>query len=349
MISPYSNLPDHHFWRRSIQNVESHLLDPVVKSRFSISPSDRIATAGSCFAQHIARRLQQLGDYYFVTEKGEDIPEAERQSRQYGLFSARYGNIYTTAQLWQLYQRAYGQFTPLDEAWRDRHGHWVDPFRPTIEPDGFESVAMLVADRERHFSAVRDLFEQCDILVFTLGLTEGWRSRVDGAVYPLAPGVAAGTYDPAQHEFANFTLAETEANLLLFLEAVKKRNPRLRVLLTVSPVPLAATYEDRSVLVSTMYSKSVLRVAAENVMRRFDWIDYFPSYEIIVGSPMRGLYYEDDDREVNPLGVSHVMRLFVQHFIGRPAGRSSTIALGEASSTGAEGVMCDEALISSAP
>ena len=144
-------------------------------------------------------------------------------------------------------------------------------------------------------------------------------------------------------------MAETEANLLLFLEAVKKRNPRLRVLLTVSPVPLAATYEDRSVLVSTMYSKSVLRVAAENVMRRFDWIDYFPSYEIIVGSPMRGLYYEDDDREVNPLGVSHVMRLFVQHFIGRPAGRSSTIALGEASSTGAEGVMCDEALISSAP
>lgn len=347
MTSPYTGLPDHQFWRRSIQAVESHLLDPVVKGRFQIAPSDRIATAGSCFAQHIARRLRQLGDYYLVTETGEELSDDERTARQYGLFSARYGNIYTTAQLWQLYQRAYGEFTPRDIAWRNRQGRWIDPFRQTVEPEGFDSIEALVADRETHFVAVRQLFEQCDILVFTLGLTEGWRSRVDGAVYPLAPGVAGGDYDPAEHEFVNFTLDETEANLVAFLEAVKRRNPKLKVLLTVSPVPLAATYEDRSVLVSTTYSKSVLRVAAENAMRRFDWIDYFPSYEIITGSPIRGKYYEDDDREVNALGVSHVMRLFVEHFVTGILQRQSTIALGDAAITGAENIICDEALISS--
>ncbi|MES2497198.1 MAG: GSCFA domain-containing protein [Pseudomonadota bacterium] len=347
MTSPYSGLPDHHFWRRSIQSVESHLLDPVVRGRFQIGASDRIATAGSCFAQHIARRLQQLGNYYFVTETGAGLGDDERMARQYGLFSARYGNIYTTAQLWQLYQRAYGEFAPQDIAWRNRQGRWIDPFRQTVEPDGFDSIEALVADRQTHFCAVRQLFEDCDILVFTLGLTEGWRSRSDGAVYPLAPGVAGGDYDQTLHEFVNFTLAETEANLTAFLDAVKARNPKLKVLLTVSPVPLAATCEDRSVLVSTTYSKSVLRVAAENAMRRFDWIDYFPSYEIITGSPIRGNYYEDDDREVNPLGVAHVMRLFVQHFVTGIAQRQSAIDLGEAATTGAEGVVCDEALISS--
>ena len=56
---------------------------------------------------------------------------------------------------------------------------------------------------------------------------------------------------------------------------LKRLNPGVRVLLTVSPVPLIATYEPRHVLVSTTYSKSVLRVAAEQVMRRHDWVDFY--------------------------------------------------------------------------
>ena len=345
MKSPYTDLPHHHFWRKSIQAIETHALDPVIRTRFQIAPTDRIATAGSCFAQHIARQLRKLGDYYLVVEQGESLSEADRTARQYGLFSARYGNIYTTAQLWQLYQRAYGLFEPNDRAWKDRKGQWVDPFRPTVEPDGFATIEALEADRDRHLAAVRDLFEKCDILVFTLGLTEGWRSKADGAVYPLAPGVVAGDYDPAAHEFVNFTAAETEENLRLFLDAVKAKNPKLRVILTVSPVALAATYEDRSVLVSTIYSKSVLRVVAENMIRSHDWIDYFPSYEIITGNPIRGLYYEDDDREVNPTGVAHVMRLFVRHFLGAQDGTPQAFSAGEAIATGARGIVCDEELI----
>jgi hypothetical protein len=345
MTTPYSGLPDHHFWRRSVGAIERHLLDPVVRTRFRIAPADRIATAGSCFAQHIARRLRSLGDYYMVVEDGAAIPEADRAARQYGLFSARYGNIYTAAQLWQLWREAYGEWQPAETAWRGAAGRWVDPFRPTVEPDGFDSPEAVATDRAAHLAAVRQLFESCDILVFTLGLTEGWRARSDGAVYPLAPGVAGGTYDPSAHEFVNFTASEVEDSLGRFLAAVKGRNPALRVILTVSPVPLAATFEDRSVLVSTTWSKAVLRVAAETMRSRHDWVDYFPSYEIIAGSPTGGLYYEEDDREVNSLGVSHVMRLFQRHYIDgdgdgtEPASAAADIAAPIGN------VICDEALI----
>ena len=342
MTTPYSDLPDHCFWRRSFAAVEVHRIDPVVRTRFRIAPTDRIATAGSCFAQHIARRLRTIGNYYLVVEDGAHLPEADRASRQYGLFSARYGNIYTAAQLWQLWREAYGEWTPAEDAWPGRDGGWVDPFRPTVET--FAERTAVSADRATHLAAVRRLFESCDILVFTLGLTEGWRSRNDGAVYPLAPGVAGGRYDPASHEFVNYTAAETEEDLCRFLDAVKQRNPRLRVILTVSPVPLAATYEDRSVLVSTTYSKAVLRVAAEAMIRRFDWVDYFPSYEIIAGSPTGGLYYGPDDREVNPLGVAHVMRLFQRHYIdddGAPPIAAAMVA----DSPAEDGVICDESLM----
>ena len=51
--------------------------------------------------------------------------------------------------------------------------------------------------------AVREMFERLDVFVFTLGLTEAWRSRIDGAVYPLAPDVVAGKMGQAAHEFVN--------------------------------------------------------------------------------------------------------------------------------------------------
>ena len=73
-------------------------------------------------------------------------------------------------------------------------------------------------------------------------------------------------------------------------------------------------------LTATSYSKSVLRVAAEEVARVLGATAYFPSYEIITGNYSRGGYYGDDLREVRPEGVQHVMRpLFFKHFAADPA------------------------------
>ena len=79
-------------------------------------------------------------------------------------------------------------------------------------------------------------------------------------------------------------------------------------------MPLVATYEPRHVLVSTTYSKSVLRVAAAEISQKFPHVWYFPSYEIITGNYNRGAYYADDLRNVTQTGVDHVMRLFLKHF-----------------------------------
>jgi hypothetical protein len=125
------------------------------------------------------------------------------------------------------------------------------------------------AQRGAHLAAVRRMFETLDVFVFTLGLTEAWRSRVDGSVYPLAPGVAGGSFDPARHEFVNFPVDEVRADMAEFVHELRKVNRRCRIVLTVSPVPLIATYEPRYVLVSTAYSKAVLRVAAEETAREF--------------------------------------------------------------------------------
>ena len=311
---PYAHLPAQQFWKQAVGNQSMADIDPVTDGDFSITPQSRIATAGSCFAQHIARALRQRGYQPLLTEAPPlELDRDEATRRNYGVYTARFGNIYTARQLLQLLQRAYGDFTPQEDIWWRADGRCVDAFRPEIEPDGFVDVATLHAARDTHLAAVRTMFETLDTFIFTLGLTEAWRSTLDGAVFPLAPGVVAGEMDEQRHAFVNFDVTEVVADLEAFQARLCAINPAARLLFTVSPVPLAATYEPRHVLTANSYSKSVLRVAAEQLCQRHAHCHYFPSYEIITGNHARGIYFDSDLRTVTPAGVAHVMRLFFAH------------------------------------
>jgi hypothetical protein len=312
---PYKTLPAKAFWRRSVAGCAPSDVDPVGVFEMRIAADTKVATAGSCFAQHIARHLKDSGYCYYVAEPGHPILPASTRARQnYGLFSCRYGNIYTARQLWQLFQRAYGQFSPAESVWQVTGDSFVDPFRPTTQPGGYILPEELLADRAQHLAAVRRMFETLDVFVFTLGLTECWRSREDGAVFPVCPGVEGGTFDPDKYEFYNQGVEDVVGDLTAFRDALHAVNPKAQIIFTVSPVPLVATAEEGAhVLSATTYSKSVLRVAAEAMRQRFQNVHYFPSYEVITGSFNRGAYYAPDLRNVLEDGVAHVMRLFLAH------------------------------------
>ncbi len=320
--NPYTGLPDYQFWRRAIERLPASAVNPVVHPRFTLNREHKVATAGSCFAQHISRTLAEHGFNYYITERGDTLPAQDAAHRNFGVFSARFGNVYTARQLVQLMDRAYGRFAPLDNAWTRADGRLVDPFRPQIEPDGFESVEALEQSREHHLAAVRDMFESLDIFVFTLGLTEAWRSTIDGAIFPLAPGVVAGAMNRASYAFVNFGVSDVVGDLQTFLEQLAEINPKAKIILTVSPVPLVATYENQHVLVSTTYSKSVLRAAAGEIAKANVHCDYFPSYEIITGNYSRGQYFEPDLRSIRQDGIDHVMRIFLSNYASVNSGRA---------------------------
>ncbi|WP_424944772.1 GSCFA domain-containing protein [Aliiroseovarius crassostreae] len=322
---PYLGLPDYQFWKRSFQ-IPASEVDPVVTSKFRIGTSDRIATAGSCFAQHLAKRLARSGFNYFIPENApQGLSQHEASQNNYGVFSCRYANIYTVRQLHQLFDRCQGKFNDQIGFWEDSNGRILDPYRPQIQPGGFSSVAEATQDRKTHLASVKRMFEELDYFVFTMGLTECWVHKKSGAALPVAPGVAGGEYDLEQYEFRNFGYEEILSDLQDFLAKLSEINPRAQVILTVSPVPLAATYEDRHVLVSTTASKSILRAVAEHVNRTQNSVHYFPSYEIITGNYTGSSYFETDLREVRSEGVDHVMRLFEKHCTVQttPAGETS--------------------------
>jgi hypothetical protein len=317
--NPYQDLPKRQFWKNAIGERYPLAIDQLYDKKYPISINNGIATCGSCFAQHIGRRLQSSGFNYLDVEKAPDtIPAKERVGNGYGIYSARYGNVYTSTQLLQLTERALSQ-REYDEVWAlppDKSStiRYVDPFRPNLTPVGYATPEEMFGEQKRHLAAVRELFTKLDIFIFTMGLTEHWYNKTTGAAYPISPGVTAGKFDPNIHAFRNLNYEETMRDMLSFIDLMQDINPNFKMLLTVSPVPLTATAENRHVLVSTIHSKSILRAVAGELASRFDFIDYFPSYEIIMSPPFRGMFFQNNMRTVHEQGVDFVMsHFFAQH------------------------------------
>lgn len=347
----YSRQPDYCFWRRSLDIPDIGHYDPVVIFPFKVSRSEKVATAGSCFAQHISDHLKKANFNYLVTENGHSsISALTRHHLQYGTYSARYGNIYTARQLVQLFLRAFGELIPEQECWPHPEGGVCDPLRPNIEPKGFVSVEELVFDQNAHLDAVRELFTSLDVFIFTLGLTEAWVRASDGCILPVPKEVITGDRNTEHSYFVNFSAFDIIEDLKTFLELLASVNPSARVILTVSPVPLIATGENRHVWVSTTASKAALRVAAEEISKIHDHVAYFPSYEIVTSINSRGSYFSEDCRSVSTQGVDHVMSLFDKHVLTHaeegslPRTRPSTEAASFVQARREVEIICEEDL-----
>jgi hypothetical protein len=337
-LNPYNRLGSEAFWKRAIAEKSPLELQGIYRKKFDLGEK-RIATAGSCFAQHIGRVLRQNGFKYLDYEPApRRLKPVDRAQFGYGIYSARYGNVYTARQLLQLFQRAYGEFKPRESAWIN--GDRVfDPFRPNIEPDGFGSIAELEAHREAHLAAVRQVFRWANVFVFTMGLTETWLSREDGAAYPVVPGAGGvGTYNPDAYTFKNMTASEVLLDMKSIISSVRKINPSCKFLLTVSPVPLVATASGNHVLPATVYSKSVLRAVAGELSSEDVGIDYFPSYEIISSHPMRAIFFQPNMRDVTEYGVNFVMSHFLSEH--KPSAQAAAPIIEKQESF--DWTMCDE-------
>lgn len=128
--------------------------------------------------------------------------------------------------------------------------------------------------------AYEEHFRRAGAFVFTLGLAEVWEDRETQRVFWR--GVPEEIYDAGRHSFRLTTVAENEANVRSIVELIRKASPNVPIVLTLSPVSLAATFRDISCMTADCVSKSVLRVALDNVMAgKPENVFYWPSFELV--------------------------------------------------------------------
>ena len=143
MPTPYDTLPPAAFWRSGVAEAGPFHLPGMFQPRFAVTRDLTVATAGSCFAQHVGRALRGAGLSVLDVEPappGLDNP----QSFGFDLYSGRYGNIYTCRQLHQLLHDTATNTLRPDAVWH-RNDRPFDALRPGIEPGGFAVGADLAA------------------------------------------------------------------------------------------------------------------------------------------------------------------------------------------------------------
>ncbi|NKB49355.1 MAG: hypothetical protein GKS02_08315 [Alphaproteobacteria bacterium] len=175
-----------------------------------------------------------------------------------------------------------------------------------------------------------DYLRTSDILVYTLGVSQGFFDS-DGKPVQLKGfgGVDRTLLNSA--EYRNISVAENVANVGAIIECVRNLNPEIAIVFTVSPVPLARTFNSRAVVTSDCVSKSALRVtAAELTQGQADRkIYYWPSFEIakwmaphMAVESMEDYHFGADDlysRHVSDHVVETIVRLFIEFSSGEAA------------------------------
>jgi len=309
MMHPYRSQPARAFWTKTVASGwDPQLIIP--QETKLLNDSDRIASLGSCFAANLVPYLRARGYDYIEKESRHPLFSGiQSDNFSYDKFSASYGNIYTARQFRQLLERALHLFRPVEDRWYNA-GEVIDPFRPGLRYRA-RSDSEFDLLSSQHLAKVREVFEEATVVIFTLGLTEAWLSRADGAVFPACPGTVAGEFDPEKHAFHNFVVAEIVDDLRRIRELLLSLHRGTRLIVTVSPVPLIATATDNHVLVASTYSKSVLRAACGEICCMHDDVIYFPSYEIVTGPQASDDFYEPDRRNVTKKGIDTVMRAFL--------------------------------------
>lgn len=313
MKNPYSDLPKVAFWSNGVSSVSPYELTNIYTKKWPINQDCKIATAGSCFAQHVARHLIKR-DFNVLDMEPAPRGLSQKLCTKFGfsMYSCRYGNIYTVHQLLQLAREVSGTYEPQDIAW-EKNGKYFDALRPAIEPDGLDSTGELYALRKYHLERVREMFKTMDLFIFTLGLTEAWVHKDHNTVYPTAPGTIAGSFDKKTYLFKNFQFQEIIRAFNDFQDILlqfRADGQLPKILLTVSPVPLTATASGKHVLSANAYSKSVLRAVAGQLSDENEHIDYFPSFEIITNQTAQAAFYASNYRSIKQEGVNTVMKTF---------------------------------------
>lgn len=255
-----------------------------------------VASIGSCFAREIKDYLVERGYNYLQTATGKNARHG----------SAAWDRVYNTFCLLQEFERALGGFDPHERYWQLEE-RVLDPYRKKVV---WESVEQAEEELERHRVTAREALTRAEILVVTVGLTEIWYSKVDGSVFFQVPPV--GIFDPDIHAFRNSSVEENAANLEAIHRLMAAANPECRIIITVSPVPLRATFRQQNVVISNTVSKATLVVATHQFVANHDNVYYFPSYELVTTGIRRA--FESDNRHVRRQAVREIMRVFESMF-----------------------------------
>jgi len=220
----------------------------------------KVATLGSCFAD-------QFGEWL--------------KTNKFEICVNPFGTTYNPLSIHQLILQSLQE--SLDESlFVQRDGFWFHHHFHSMWTAETQEQLHLVIQRQQQ--TVKQVIQGIDVLILTYGTAWVYRVQKNNSL-------VANCHKQPATMFSKQLLTENELQQSFdtLHEKLRTINPALRIILTVSPVRhLKDTLERNSV------SKGLLRVMCEAITQRYNSVDYFPAYEIMMDDLRDYRFYERD-------------------------------------------------------
>jgi hypothetical protein len=237
---------------------------------------------GSCFTENIGKKLQSLKFSVLVNP-----------------FGILYNPVSIAQSLFRLLKPELFQINDLiffNEKWISLAHHGRFSSQNSDETIDLINTELLDGSK---------FIEDCTILFITFGTSWVYRNKKENKVVANCHKIPADEFD-----HYSLSVAEIVEMYTILLENIHSRNHNIKVVFTVSPV---RHWKDGPV--NNQYSKSVLIVAIHELLKKFEFILYFPSYEIFMDDLRDYRFYADDLFHPNQFGIDYVWQKFSECYI----------------------------------
>src|SRR5262249_2008751 len=127
----------------------------------------------------------------------------------------------------------------------------------------------------------------------TLGYVETWYDAATELYLNMAPSRSEVREYRGRFYLERTDVATNLKHLVRIRDLLNELSPGSRIVITVSPVPMNATFLGDDVAVANTYSKATLRAAAQMFADAFANVEYFPSYEFAMLSRREAVFKND--------------------------------------------------------
>ncbi|MBC7475528.1 MAG: GSCFA domain-containing protein [Candidatus Sericytochromatia bacterium] len=278
---------------------------PYVTKQEIFNKNTIIGTSGSCVARDLGLKLFENG-FSMVSPK-----EAYTENDNYNV-SSSWGIIFNSGSLKNVIEKAFGTIKIpklLNSMKKNRKIAYSDPFRNDIF---FDSIQEYEDGYERHTSSLKNDLLSIEICIIILESNEVWTLKTDDQIFASRSIIFRGGSDLFEPRV--LTIEENVQNLQKMLDIWLKHNPKIKIIIGVSPMALTHTFRGNThhIANATEHSKAVLKLAVEEFVQKNDNVFYLPAYEMVKYFTKDA--WHQDGKSLSDNSKENIYKLLINNF-----------------------------------
>ena len=253
---------------------------PISKHEKNISHKDKIMLLGSCFTENIGNKLLING--------------FETLINPFGILYNPFSICSSLNRISDLKFLLSEDLVQVNEFWYSYEHHGV--FRNENKDNLLQTINLGISE-------ANSFLKQTNWLIITLGTA--WvfflkeNSKILGNCHKLNPQLI---------DKRLLSVDEIVENTTLTINNIRKINPNIKIILTVSPIRhWKQGYREN------LISKSSLHLATDKICKSINNCSYFPAYEIVMDELRDYRFYQADMLHPSEIAVDYIWEKFSTH------------------------------------